>query len=209
MKEQEKPNTPSEISRRKFLKGMGGGIAATGLLSAGIAPREGEAASHTTLGPGPVEISLKVNGSVQKVQAEPRNTLLDVLRNRMDMTGSKPGCERGSCGGCTVLLDGQPVYACMMLAVDAAGKEITTIEGLADGDRLDPVQQAFVDHDAMMCGFCTSGFVMSVKALLDRNPNPTLGDVKGAVSGNLCRCGTYPRIYEAALAAASVKRGEG
>ena len=140
--------------------------------------------------------------------AEPRHTLLDVLRNRLDLTGAKPICDRGSCGGCTVLVDGQPVYSCMMLAVDAVGKEITTIEGISDGQRLDPVQQAFVEHDALMCGFCTPGFVMSVKALLNRNPNPTLDDVKAAVSGNLCRCGTYPRVFEAALAAARMKRGE-
>ncbi len=209
MKEQEKPDVSSGISRRQFLKGVGGGIAATSLLSAGIAPQEGEAASARTLGPGPVEVSLRVNGEVRKAEVAPRHTLLEVLRNQLDVTGPKPVCERGSCGGCTVLIDGEPVDSCMMLAVDAVGKEITTVEGLAKGDRLDPVQEAFIQHDAMMCGFCTSGFVISVKALLDRNPNPTLDEVKAAVSGNLCRCGTYPRVYEAALTAAKIKRGEG
>ncbi len=207
MKEQEKPE-PSDVSRRAFLKGMGGGIAATGVLTS-IATVEGEAASGQTLGPGPVQIALNVNGAVRKARVEPRHTLLDVLRNALDITGPKPVCDMGSCGGCTVLLDGQPVYSCMTLAVDALGKEITTVEGLAEGDRLDPVQEAFVKHDAQMCGFCTSGFVISVKALLERNPNPSLDDVKSAVSGNLCRCGTYPRVFEAALTAAKLKRGEG
>ena len=108
-----------------------------------------------------------------------------------------------------MLLDGEPVYACMMLAIDAAGKEVVTVEGLSKGDKLDPVQEAFVAHDAQMCGFCTPGFVMSVRALLNRNPNPSMDDVKQAVSGNLCRCGTYPRVFEAALAAAKTQRGEG
>jgi aerobic-type carbon monoxide dehydrogenase small subunit (CoxS/CutS family) len=209
VKEQAKADAPSEVSRREFLKGMGTGVAATGLLSAGISPVESEAASGKRLGPGAVRISLRVNSAAHQVAVEPRHTLLEALRDRLGITGPKPICERGSCGGCTVLMDGQPVYSCMMLAVDGAGKEITTVEGLADGDRLDPVQEAFIRHDALMCGFCTPGFVMSVKALLDRNPNPALEDVKAAVSGNLCRCGTYPRVFEAALAAAKMQRGEG
>ena len=207
MKEQDKPD-PSGISRRRFLKGMGTGVAATGLLSTGLQTLEAEAAPARTLGPGAVEVTLKVNGAARKVAVEPRHTLLDVVRNRLDITGPKPICERGSCGGCTVLMDGQPVYSCMMLAVDAAGKEITTVEGLGNGEGLDPVQEAFVRHDAQMCGFCTPGFVMSVRALLNRNPNPTLEDVKAAVSGNICRCGTYPRVFEAALTAARMQRGE-
>ncbi len=209
MKEKAKADAPWEVSRREFLKEMGTGVAATGLLSAGIAPGEGEAASGKRLGPGAVRIALRVNGATHQVAVEPRHTLLEALRDRLGITGPKPICERGSCGGCTVLMDGQPVYSCMMLAVDAAGKETTTVEGLADGDRLDPVQEAFIRHDALMCGFCTPGFVVSVRALLDRNPNPTLEDVKTAVSGNLCRCGTYPRVFEAALEAAEIQRGEG
>ena len=207
MQQKDKPEGPSGLSRRQFLKGVGGTVAATSLLPGALSAAQGEAGPGR-LGPGPVSLALNVNGSVRKVTAEPRHTLLDVLRNRLDLTGAKPICDRGSCGGCTVLVDGQPVYSCMMLAVDAVGKEITTIEGISDGQRLDPVQQAFVEHDALMCGFCTPGFVMSVKALLNRNPNPTLDDVKAAVSGNLCRCGTYPRVFEAALAAARMKRGE-
>ena len=208
MKEQDKPDQPSGISRRRFLQGMGTGVAATGLLSTSLKPVETEAASGNTLGPESVPISLTVNGVARTVAVEPRHTLLDVLRNKLDVTGPKEVCDRGACGGCTVLLDGQPVYACMMLAVDAAGKKITTVEGLAEGDRLDPVQKAFVAHDALMCGFCTPGFVISVRALLDRNPNPTPEDVKAAVSGNTCRCGTYPRVFEAALTAARIERGE-
>ncbi|MDA0712184.1 MAG: 2Fe-2S iron-sulfur cluster-binding protein, partial [bacterium] len=130
-----------------------------------------------------------------------------VMRQKLDITGPKPICERGSCGGCTVLVDKLPVYSCMMLAIDAVGKEITTVEGLVTNGEMDSVQKAFVAHDAQMCGFCTPGFVVSVRALLDRNPNPTLDDVKMAVSGNTCRCGTYPRVFEAALAAAKLERG--
>ncbi|MDA0745174.1 MAG: (2Fe-2S)-binding protein [bacterium] len=209
MEEQDKPEVPTGVSRRQFLRGMGTSVAATGLLSAGLSPVQSEAASGQVLGPGAVDLSLQVNGLARRVKVEPRHTLLEVLRNRLDVTGPKPICERGSCGGCTVLADGQPVYACMLLAVDVVGKEITTVEGLADGDRLHPVQEAFIQHDAQMCGFCTPGFVMSVSALLDRNPTPSLDDVKSAVSGNLCRCGTYPRVFEAALTAARMKRGEG
>ena len=208
MKKQDRPDRQSGMSRRRFLQGMGAGVAATGVLTAGLPAGATEAGSAKALGPGPVELALKVNGTAQKVRVEPRTTLLDALRDTLNITGPKKVCDRGACGACTVLLYGQPVYACMMLAVDAVGKEILTVEGFANGETLDPVQEAFIRHDALMCGFCTPGFVTSVKALLDRNPNPTLGDVKAAVSGNLCRCGTYPRIYEAALTAAKIKRGE-
>lgn len=203
-----KPEVDSGISRRRFLKGVGTGVAATGLLTS-IEPASVEAAGKAgTLGPGAAPISLKVNGRLHRTEAEPRHVLLDVLRKNLDITGPKPICERGACGGCTVLVDGEPVYSCMMLAVDAVDKEITTVEGLAKGDQLDPVQEAFIEHDALMCGFCTPGFLMSVRALIDRNPNPTLDDVKSAVAGNTCRCGTYPRIFDAALAAARITRGE-
>lgn len=210
MKEQEKPESLSGISRRAFLQGVSVGAAATGLLTVGVSPTAVEAkqTGGKTLGPKPVPVTLNVNGTAHQVAVEPRHTLLDVVRNMLDVTGPKPVCERGSCGACTVLLDGQPVYACMMLAVDAVGKEITTVEALAKGEKLDPVQTAFVQHDAQMCGFCTPGFVMSVRALLNRNANPTLDDVKKAVSGNLCRCGTYPRVFDAALTAAKIQRGE-
>ncbi len=202
------PNKPrSGLTRRGFLKGVGGGLAATSVLSAGVLTAPEEARAAGVLGPGRVPISLKVNGKLMKAEIEPRVTLLDTLRNHLDVTGPKLICDRGECGGCTVLLDGKPVYACMMLAVDAQGREITTVEGLAKGDQLDPVQKAFVEHDALMCGFCTPGFVMSVRALLNHNPNPTLDDVKRACAGNICRCGTYPKVFEAALAAAKMQKG--
>ncbi len=204
--ERSTPEADSGISRRRFLKGVGTGVAATGLLTS-IEPSFIDAASRKkSLGPGVVPITLDVNGKAYPTDVEPRHVLLDVLRKNLGITGPKPICERGACGGCTVLVDGEPVYACMMLAVDAVGKEITTVEGLAKGDQLDPVQQAFIEHDALMCGFCTPGFLMSVRALIDRNPNPTLEDVKAAVSGNTCRCGTYPRIFSAALSAARITR---
>ena len=203
-----RPEPDSGISRRGFLKGVGTGVAATGLLTT-IEPSTAAAArGPQTHGPGAGPLTLKVNGKVHKTVAEPRHVLLDVLRQNLDITGPKPICERGACGGCTVLVDGEPVYSCMMLALDAVGKDITTVEGLADGKTLDPVQQAFIEHDALMCGFCTPGFLMSVRALIDRNPNPNLDDVKTAVAGNTCRCGTYPRIFEAALTAARITRGE-
>ena len=210
MKEQDKPEQASGISRRTFLQGMGAGAAATGLLTVAVPPNEAAAkqASGKTLGPNAAQMTLKINGTEHQVAVEPRHTLLDVVRNKLDVTGPKPVCDRGSCGGCTMMVNGEPVYACMMLAVDAAGKEITTVEGLSKEGQLDPVQTAFVQHDAQMCGFCTPGFVMSVRALLDRNPNPSMDDVKEAVSGNLCRCGTYPRVFDAALTAAKLQRGE-
>ncbi|MBI2951985.1 (2Fe-2S)-binding protein [bacterium] len=206
--EDERKEPKSGLTRRGFLKGVGGGLAGTAVLSTGVltAPEEARAAGKV-LGPGKVPVALRVNGKPMKVEMEPRVTLLSALRDHLDLTGAKLVCDRGECGGCTVLLDGRPVYACMMLAVDAQGKEITTVEGLAKGDQLDPVQAAFVQHDALMCGFCTPGFVMSVRGLLNRNPNPTMDDVKRACAGNLCRCGTYPKVFEAALAAAKMQKG--
>jgi xanthine dehydrogenase YagT iron-sulfur-binding subunit len=199
----------SGMSRRTFLQGLGAGAAATGLLTVVVPPQTVEAkkALGKTIGPQASQVTLKINGTEHKTAIEPRHTLLDVMRQKLDITGPKPICERGSCGGCTVMVDKQPVYSCMMLAIDAVGKEITTVEGLSKDGELDPVQEAFLQHDAQMCGFCTPGFVVSVRALLDRNPNPTLDDVKKAVSGNTCRCGTYPRVFDAALTAAKLQRG--
>jgi aerobic-type carbon monoxide dehydrogenase small subunit (CoxS/CutS family) len=141
-------------------------------------------------------VTLTVNGKKQAVDVDPRRTLLDLLRNDLDLTGAKKVCDRGSCGACTVLLDGKPVYSCMTLALDAEGRKVETVESLAKGDRYHPLQVAFVERDALMCGFCTPGFLMSSKALLDAKGSPSLEDVK-----NLCRCGTYPRIFEAVLEA--------
>ncbi|HYY94440.1 MAG TPA: (2Fe-2S)-binding protein, partial [Pyrinomonadaceae bacterium] len=151
-----------------------------------------------------LDLTLDVNGRPRKVSVEPRTTLLSALRHNLDppLTGPKLVCDMGTCGACTVLMDGRPVYSCLVLAADAAGKKLTTVEGLGTPESLSGVQQAFVEHDALMCGFCTPGFVTTVSAYLKKNPNPTLEEVREACKGNFCRCGTYPRVFEAALAAA-------
>jgi xanthine dehydrogenase YagT iron-sulfur-binding subunit len=188
----ETPDDPRSVSRRTFLKTVGVGAAATGLVAP--TPREAEAA---ILGPDAVSLVLKVNGSTRSAIVEPRVTLLRALRNHLGLTGAKEVCERGACGACTVLFDGEPVCACLMLAVDAVGHEITTVEGLGTPEKLSPVQAAFVECDAFQCGFCTPGFVVSSTALLAKQPNPSLEEIKAGLSGNLCRCGTYSRIFEA------------
>jgi len=188
------------LSRRSLLKtvGLGGGAVAASQL-----PSFGQKSGPKVQGPDPVSLTLNINGKERTLTAEPRVTLLNALRNHLDLTGTKVVCDRGSCGACTVHLDGRPVCSCLTLAVDAVGKKITTIEGLAKDGKLDPVQQAFIQKDALQCGFCTPGMIMSVRALLNRTPNPSLAQVKQAVAGNLCRCGTYPRVFEAAMQAAS------
>jgi len=153
-------------------------------------------------GPEKTRIKLNINGQAHELAVEPRRTLLEALRNDLGLTGAKKGCDEGTCGACTVLLDGKPIYACLTLAIECEGCEITTIEGLAQDGKLHPIQEAFIEYDALQCGFCTPGQILSVKALLDENPRPTEEDVKRAVSGNLCRCGAYPNIIRAALAAA-------
>jgi xanthine dehydrogenase YagT iron-sulfur-binding subunit len=150
------------------------------------------------VGPEPVKLVLEINGSRQDVEAEPRVTLLDVLRDRLQLTGAKEVCDRATCGACTVLLNGRPVYSCTKLAVEVQAQEITTIEGLGAPNNLTPIQRAFVESDAMMCGYCTPGFVMSLTALFRAKSNPTLEEIKKACSGNLCRCGAYPHIFKAA-----------
>ncbi len=188
---------PLSLSRRTFLKTVGVGAAATGLVGAVPRPAQAE-----ILGPDAVPLSLKVNGAVQTVTLEPRVTLLRALRNHLGLTGAKEVCERGACGGCTVLLDGEPICSCMLLAMDAVGHEITTVEGLGTPERMSPVQAAFVEADALQCGFCTPGFVVASTALLRKHPNPTLEEIKAGLAGNLCRCGTYSRIFEAVQKAA-------
>jgi len=203
-----KPTPPGDesdalaFSRRSFLKTAGVGAAATTMVGVGA---RGEAAQ--VLGPDAVTLSLKVNGAVQQVTVEPRVTLLDALRNHLDLTGSKQVCDRGGCGACTVLLDGEPVNSCLTLAADAEGREITTVEGLGTPEKMSPLQAAFVEKDALQCGFCTPGFVVSGTALLAKNVNPTLDEIKAGLAGNLCRCGTYGRVFEAVQAAAKAKRG--
>ncbi|MDX1583061.1 MAG: (2Fe-2S)-binding protein [Thermoanaerobaculia bacterium] len=198
----------SGISRRGFIKGAGLSAAGAALSHASVTTAEAAAQGvreGKVLGPGPVAIELMVNGRRQILEVEPRATLADAIRDEIGLTGTKVSCNRGACSACTVFLDGRPVSSCMTLAVDAGDREITTIEGLAKSGKLHPVQKAFVDSDAMQCGFCTPGMVMSAAALLSRNPDPTLDEVREATSGNLCRCGTYPKVFEATLAAAKKK----
>ena len=191
----------SAFSRRGFLQGLG---ATSGALSTGLLESEAEAAATAgaVAGPGEVPITLNVNGKPLKVAVEPRMTLLDTLRNKLDHTAAKRVCDRGTCGACTVILDGKSVYACSVLAIDAQGKQIQTLEGLSTGPKPHPISQAFLDHDAQQCGYCTPGMVMATKALLDRTPHPTPEQVKNGMSGNLCRCGTYMGIRKAVLQAA-------
>jgi aerobic-type carbon monoxide dehydrogenase small subunit (CoxS/CutS family) len=196
------------LTRRGFLKGAGVTAAGAAIVETGLASFA-EAAeqekSRAVLGPGSISITLKVNGVEKKLDVEPRTTLAEALRVKLDMTGTKVVCDRGACSACTVHIDGTPMLSCMTLAIAAQGKEIKTIEGLAQGDQLHPVQEQFIAHDAMQCGFCTPGMIMSCAALLQKNPSPSLDDVKQAVSGNLCRCGTYPKVFAATLAAAQPK----
>ncbi len=190
------------VDRRTFLKGLGTSAVAVASVQVGaIADEIGKAGGPGPQGPGAVPVTLNINGEKKSFQLEPRVTLLDALRNYGPLTGTKEVCDRGTCGACTVLVDGTPVYSCMKLAIDAQGLEITTIEGLAQNGQLTPVQQAFIECDALMCGFCTPGLVMATTALLASNPKPTADEIKRACSGNLCRCGTYPNVIKAALKA--------
>ena len=157
-------------------------------------------------GRGKIPVELTVNGSRQMVLVEPRRTLLDTLRHDLALTGTKKVCDQGNCGACTIHLDGQPVYSCLLLAVDCDGQEVTTIEGLARGNALDPVQQAFIEEDAFQCGFCTPGQIMSLRALLDEQPQPDEAAIEQAVTGNLCRCGAYANIIKAGKRAAELQR---
>jgi xanthine dehydrogenase YagT iron-sulfur-binding subunit len=202
-----KPGSPDEsgVSRRSFLKGTG--IALSVPLVAGVQTVEVAGQQVKIIGPNKTPVTLNINGKNQTLNLEPRVTLLDALRNDADVTGAKRVCDRGTCGACTMLVDSKPVYACTMLAVEAQGKKVTTVESLAQGDRLHPIQQAFVDNDAQQCGFCTPGFVMACKALLDKNPNPTPEQLKAGLGGNLCRCGTYVGVRAAVAQAAQTQRG--
>ncbi len=200
------PDNSLGISRRSFLKGAGVAATGTAVLSTDLLGYAAETPSRV-IGPGATTIVLKVNGAAKRVSLEPSTTLAEALREELHLTGTKIVCDRGSCSACTVLLDGTPVNSCMTFALDAVDRKITTIEGLGDPEHLHPVQAAFVEHDGMQCGYCTPGMVMSCAALLERNPNPTTADVQQAISGNLCRCGTYPKVVEAALAAARSRKG--
>lgn len=207
----DKPSrSESGISRRSFFKGMGAsGLvgAAAGRLTA-VAQELEKFNDEKVHGPDAVPVSLKINGTTRTFEIEPRVTLLDVLRDRASFTGAKEVCDRATCGACTVLVDGKPVYACMKLAIDAQGQEITTVEDLSTGGEMTKVQQALVECDGLMCGFCTPGFVMTITALLKENPKPTEAEVRKACAGNLCRCGTYPRVFASALKAAGVETAQ-
>ncbi|HEX3187122.1 MAG TPA: (2Fe-2S)-binding protein [Pyrinomonadaceae bacterium] len=198
--------TKHDSSRRDFLKGVG--IAGAGAAIADQLWTEVEAAEPQAAKPnvvsGESKVVLNVNGAQRTVQVEPRTTLLNALRNHLEpaVTGPKLVCDMGTCGACTVLIDDKPVYSCLVLAVDATNKKITTVEGLGTPEKPNAVQAAFVEHDALMCGFCTPGFVTTISAYLKKHPNPSLDEVREACKGNFCRCGTYPRVFEAALAAA-------
>jgi xanthine dehydrogenase YagT iron-sulfur-binding subunit len=183
----------SGVSRRDFLKISTISAAAVPILGTKVVHAAGEPVK--VYGPGKTPVELTINGQKHTLQLEPRVTLLDTLRDQLDITGAKRVCDRGECGACTVLLDNKPVYACSVLAIEAQGKSITTIESLMQGENLNPIQQAFVDNDASQCGFCTPGFIVAFKAVLDKNPSASPEEIRHGLSGNVCRCGTYHGIH--------------
>jgi xanthine dehydrogenase YagT iron-sulfur-binding subunit len=198
------PDSTSGFSRRDFMKISAVTAAVPLVLGTNVVAAAGE--EVTIHGPGKVPVTLHVNGKKLSADLEPRVTLLDALRDQFDLTGAKRVCDRGACGACTVLLDGKPVYACSVLAIDAQGAKITTIEALAEGDALSPLMQAFVAHDAQQCGFCTPGFVVATTHFLQQHPQPSAEDIRHGLSGNYCRCGTYDGIRAVALAHAGGKQ---
>jgi xanthine dehydrogenase YagT iron-sulfur-binding subunit len=206
-KETKKPG----LSRREFIQGSSMAAAATALGTPVVAPvaeAAGGAAQQAVpgMGPGPLKLTLQVNGQKMTTNVEPRVTLLDALRNYLDVTGCKRVCDRGTCGACTVMVDGKVIYSCTMLAVEAQGKPIRTAESLHQAGKLDAVPEAFVRHDAQQCGFCTPGFVVSMRAVLDQNPKATPADVEKGLAGNICRCGTYEQMRDAIYALCNQKR---
>lgn len=211
----------NDVSRRDFFKTVGVGSIATAVVASASAKATADQGPDS-FGPGPARVTLTINGQRHQLEIEPRVTLLDAMRTRLDITGPKRVCDRGACGACTVIIEptsdaksassgpgGRTYYSCSMLAIEAQGRNIRTVEGLASvrPGALHPVQQAFCDHDGLMCGFCTPGFVMATVALLEKNPNPTLEQAKRALDGNLCRCGTNIGVLRAALSAKGVTRG--
>lgn len=195
----------ASLSRRDFLKVSGLSLSVP--LVIGHRTINVAGAEVALYGPGKVPISLTINGKKYTAELEPRVTLLEALRNYFDLTGAKRVCDRASCGACTVLMDGKPVYACSVLAIEAQGQPITTVEGLMQGEILHPIQQAFVENDAQQCGFCTPGFVVACQALLNQHPNPTPEQIRQSLGGNLCRCGTYVGVQAAVMQAAKTRKG--
>jgi xanthine dehydrogenase YagT iron-sulfur-binding subunit len=204
--------TPEEqrranLSRRRFFNSVAVGATEAAILTIPGKVEAQTAALETGAGQM-VKIALNVNGQTYSLMVEPRWPLLHVLRDRLGLTGTKPGCERGECGACTVLIDGVARYSCLTLAVEAAGAQVTTLEGLMHGDQLGPVQQAFLEKDAYQCGYCTPGQIMNIEGLLRKTPDPTMEQIREGVSGNLCRCGAYANIFRAAQRAAELKKAE-
>lgn len=210
-----KQNAP-DLSRRSFIKGAGiasvaasaGALLADRVVEA-LPPPQAGAETASVVGPGEVPVTLKINGKMQTLKIEPRVTLLDALRNHLDLTGAKKVCDRATCGACTVHIDGRAVYSCTTLAIDAQGREITTIEGLETAENLSAMSRAFWNNDAQQCGFCTPGFVMACTAYLDHEPHPTREGLEKSLGGNLCRCGTYMGIKDAVLEAAASSKSKG
>jgi len=201
-------NQTGSFSRRNFLKSIGTtAVGAAAVQAQAVAAELEKINANKIVGPGAVPLTLRVNGQSRPLSVEPRVTLLDALRNRLDLTGPKKVCDRGTCGACTVLVDGHPVYSCSLLALEAEGREITTIEGLGTPEKMNEVQKGFVEHDGQQCGFCTPGFVTACTAFVRAHPNASLEDVRAGLGGNLCRCGTYAGIMLAAVDAAKNLKG--
>lgn len=192
------------LSRRGFLRGAGLTTVGTVALQTGVlgSNMPSETLEEKALGPDAELIKLKVNGRMRSLAVEPRMTLASALRDKLQLTGTKVVCDRGACSACTVWVDGKPVNSCLTLAIEVQGQEITTIEGIGSPEKLHPVQEAFIDHDATQCGYCTPGMIMTATHFLQNHPKPDLEDVKVALRGNLCRCGTHPNVFKATLAAA-------
>jgi carbon-monoxide dehydrogenase small subunit/xanthine dehydrogenase YagT iron-sulfur-binding subunit len=196
------------VSRRSFLAAASAAAMGSAMLNSTFAEaQEASSAAPLVMGPDAAPVSLRINGAIRTLALPPHTTLAETLRGPLGLTGTKIACNRGACSACTVWLDGIPVASCMVLTLDVGERAVTTIEGLADGDRLHPVQSAFIAHDAMQCGFCTPGLVMSCAALVARNPDPSREEVKAAISGHLCRCGTYQHVVDATMAAAQDRKG--
>jgi len=200
-----KKDDASGVSRRDFLKASGISLSVPLVLGHRVINVAG--ADVKVYGPGKVPLSLTINAKKYTAEVETRVTLLETLRHELDLTGAKRVCDRGTCGACTAIMDGKPIYSCSVLAIEAQGKAINTVEGLMEGEKLHPIQQAFVDNDGQQCGFCTPGFVVACKAFLDKNPHPTPEQVRTGLGGNLCRCGTYIGVRAAVLQAAGSKNG--